>query len=225
MKFKINIKTTDSRLNYIKRACKNKKVLHLGAAQGTDSDPIILHSNKNFKSEFLHSIIIDNAKEVLGLDYNQIAIDNLMKNGIENIRYCDVTSSLDFAKSCENFSPDVIIVGELIEHLSNPGLLLDNISRNFKSAEVIITTPNLLSISYVIQGLRKNESHDIDHVVGFTPRLIDALCTRFGIERINISVYASVIYRNRIFNIIRSLFLKLFPQFSDGIIFHGITNR
>ena len=225
MKHKIDVQTIVVRLDFLKKITNNKKVLHLGAAQGTDIDPTLLHERINFQKEFLHAILMKNSTEVLGLDYNQQAIENLRKYGINNIMYCDVTDHDEFKRSCGNFHPDIIIVGELIEHLSNPGLMLANIVNNFPGAEVVISTPNLLSVIYPMQAFNQYESHDVDHVIVFTPRLLEALTVRSGIAKIKIRFYETQIYKNKFFNVLRTLFLKLFPQLSDGIIFYGIVKN
>jgi 2-polyprenyl-3-methyl-5-hydroxy-6-metoxy-1,4-benzoquinol methylase len=49
---------------------------------------------------------------------------------------------------------DVIMAGELIEHLSNPGLFLERIKVHLKKTGVfIVTTPNAFSIRNVLRSL------------------------------------------------------------------------
>ena len=61
-----------------------------------------------------------------GLDFDQEGLDILKKNGIGNLYQGDL-ENLQAVKLDETF--DVIIAGEMIEHLNNPGLFLNGIKR------------------------------------------------------------------------------------------------
>lgn len=224
-KYRIPAEGTVDRVGYLTLAVRGRAVLHLGAAQGTDRAPLLLHTSENFQAGFLHAHLMRSAANVVGLDYNLKAIENLRGLGYQNIAYCDVTDKERYREATTQHVFDVIVIGELIEHLGSPGEMLSNIVRNAKSGtELVITTPNLLSITYLLQALRRHESHDVDHVVGFTPRLLEALCLRYGIEKKRLLFYRSDVYRWRVLNMARRAFLKFFPQLSDGLVFHGVIN-
>jgi len=72
---------------------------------------------------------------------------------------------------------DVVVASELIEHLSNVGLFLDNVKSLLKAnGLVIITTPN----AQCIRHLFFTSSHSHDHVVTFTMQLLVQLLIRHG---------------------------------------------
>ena len=69
------------------------------------------------------------------------------------------------------------MASELIEHLSNIGLFLDNVKSLLKAnGFVIITTPN----AQCIRHLFLPSSHSHDHVVTFTMQLLVQLFIRHG---------------------------------------------
>ncbi len=123
---------------------------------------------------------------------------------------------------------DVIIAGEMIEHLNNPGLFLQGIQR-FMNAEtsLVITTINAYSaFRFLIYGLRgkggENEPVHPDHVYYFSYKTLSLI-----IERANLTVKDFYFYDigtehrpfNRWFyNLFNDLSVKFSPQLSDGVI-------
>lgn len=78
---------------------------------------------------------------------------------------------------------DTVYMGEIIEHLSNPGLALDNIHRVLKNDGVLILdTPNSYSLDRMLIYLFKRYEHigDPTHVIFFTPAQLRALLKRHG---------------------------------------------
>jgi len=130
--------------------CKNKNVLDLGC---------VAHSALREESDtWLHKRILKVAKSVVGVDYEKLEINKLNKKGY-NIIYGDV-ERLNINKCF-----DVIIAGELIEHLMNPGLFLDSVKKHMhEKSIIIITTPNCFAIrrligSLFIRKLSENREH------------------------------------------------------------------
>ncbi len=108
------------RVEFIKNICQGKKVLHLGCT----SYPYTMEMLE--LGEHLHLHLKENAGELYGLDYDQKGIDILKEKGVENLFRGDL-EKLDEVELDEKF--DVIIAGEMIEHLNNPGLFLDGVKR------------------------------------------------------------------------------------------------
>jgi len=94
------------RVAFIVSRCHDKKVLDLGCIQ---------HSSEWATKDpnWLHKKLYDVASDVLGIDYLKPDVEKLKKLGY-NIVYGDVTKPLQLG---ETF--DVIIAGNLIEHLAN----------------------------------------------------------------------------------------------------------
>ena len=107
-------------------------ILHIGCAghQVAPESPYWLH-------EQLHKHFPD----LYGIDISQENLNRMGQLGYRNI-FRQSAESFQF-----DFKFDTIIAGELIEHLSNPGLLLNQSRLNLKpGGRLIITTPNPFSL-------------------------------------------------------------------------------
>jgi len=78
--------------------------------------------------------------------------------------------------------PDVIVCGELIEHLTNPGYFLDRLQSLYLDVPVIISVPNAFSPvaqHHLNDGI---ENVNADHVAWYSPKTIKTLLARYGYE-------------------------------------------
>src|SRR3990172_4297548 len=114
------MKFITNRERYLTNMCRDKVVLHLGCA-----DAIYLDEHIQ-KDRHLHLLINSVAKEAHGVDIDGSAIEKLReRHSLPNLHVGDIENlNLDFGTAF-----DVIVAGELIEHLNNPGLLLGSASR------------------------------------------------------------------------------------------------
>lgn len=76
---------------------------------------------------------------------------------------------------------EMVVCGEVIEHLSNPGHFLQALWLTYKSP-VIITVPNAHSHSGLRSLERGIENVNIDHVAWYSYRTLKTLLTRVGYE-------------------------------------------
>jgi len=79
---------------------------------------------------------------------------------------------------------DVVFAGDLIEHLSNPGLFLSCAHRNLVAGgRLVLATPNTYSLAKVIRVIsrRTNEPPvNPEHTFYFTPKTLGQLLNRHG---------------------------------------------
>ncbi len=165
------------RIDQILEYCKGKKVLHLGYVQ---------HSPKYKKQiedgTWLHAHISKVAKEAVGLDILEDAVDDLQRNyGYKG--YVGNVERLQEVDLKETF--DVIVAGELIEHLENPGLFLEGV-KNFlrEDSILIITTPNAFGETYQKMYNRKPEAEWVneEHVTWYSSYTLQRILERCGYE-------------------------------------------
>jgi predicted TPR repeat methyltransferase len=151
--------------------CKNKKVLDVGC---------IDHSYKNALDQgdkWLHKQIKQTAKEVTGLDILLEDTIELNKHGF-NIK----------SGNAENFhlgeTFDVIVAGDLIEHLSNMGLFLKCVNEHMANDSVFVfTTPNPFSIEQSMLALFTNMIIvNPEHTCWLSPHVCWELIAREGLE-------------------------------------------
>src|SRR5687768_15580909 len=122
------------RIDAIRRICRNRNVLHLGCTNYPYTD------DATEQSMLLHFDLDEVAERLTGFDYDQEGLDILKGDGSTNLFRADL-ESLAQVDCSDTF--DVIIAGEMIEHLNNPGLFLNGIKR-FMTPEtrLMITTVN-----------------------------------------------------------------------------------
>jgi len=101
---------------------------------------------------WVHNLLLNRSKNVYGLDLD-FDINRLShKENYQKANAEDFNFYLKF---------DVIFSGDLIEHLSNPGLFLKSCSRNLKeSGQLIITTLNCFGFFSITEKISKSEPND-----------------------------------------------------------------
>jgi 2-polyprenyl-3-methyl-5-hydroxy-6-metoxy-1,4-benzoquinol methylase len=98
---------------------------------------------------WLHGLLYGKVKHVIGIDILESEVKKLLTLGY-NVIVCNA-EDLRLEEKV-----DVIIAGELIEHLSNPGKFLENVKTVLKEGgKLIITTPNAYSILNIISAITR----------------------------------------------------------------------
>lgn len=130
---------------------------------------------------WLHGRLRKQFPSVVGIDISEENISELHRYGFENL-YVQSAESFELG---EEF--DTIVAGELIEHLSNPGLFLDRARAHLKPAgRLVITTPHpfcLFDITYALFKFPKTCQNG-QHTCWFCPQTMKELAERsqFKIE-------------------------------------------
>lgn len=143
---------------------KNKNVLHIWAC-----DSPFTKEKINWKIWPLLYKEINNVclKQIwIDLDKESIEIINDKKNWFNKSE----TIFFDMNKLWElNFTPDIIVLWEVIEHLMNLEIALSNIKKIMnKDTLLIISTPNSLDINFIINSIFWFEILHHDHKVSFS---------------------------------------------------------
>lgn len=153
---------------YIQTICKEKDVLDLGcirhSAEFSVTDP-----------NWLHGKIKAVARSVVGVDYLPKEVDKIKSMGFD-VLLGDVTKPLAL-----NAQFDVIVAGDLIEHLVSFEGFFENCSRLLKDDGVlIITTPNpFYSAQYFFTVLKGNYLLNEEHTCWIDPLAMSQLLSRF----------------------------------------------
>jgi 2-polyprenyl-3-methyl-5-hydroxy-6-metoxy-1,4-benzoquinol methylase len=167
------VRRVDRNAFLLERA-RGKKVLHLGCA---DEHTV---KTKLWKDRHLHAQLSTVAKELWGVDLSEEALSELRQAGFGNLIRGNV-EHLDEIAELRNQHFDLVIAGELIEHIFNPGLFLES-CRHICSAdtELILTTPNALVYSQTIFALLDREAIHPDHTLMWSPTTLRTLVSRSG---------------------------------------------
>jgi SAM-dependent methyltransferase len=158
------------------------------------------------------------ANSLYGVDLNQKVIDKLKTEYKVPNLYVDDVEKL---KIKPNDDIDIIIAGELIEHLHNPGLFLESVKRYMKEDTVfILTTPNIIALKVFLHSIFNKQRIHPDHTLGFTYSLLETLFERHGLQVAEwytcVEIFNSK--KNKIANSIFNNFFDFFPRYADTII-------
>jgi 2-polyprenyl-3-methyl-5-hydroxy-6-metoxy-1,4-benzoquinol methylase len=159
----------ESRVDYLAACARGKRVLDIGVAN---------HTCEGFGGEkWLHGEVAAAARECLGVDLIESAIQELQQRGYD-ARVLDVTR--DHLPPGEKF--DVVIGGEVIEHLGNPQALFSFASDALDAGgRFIVSSPNPYYLTRVLAFLAGRGSESADHVALLFPSGMAELGERAGL--------------------------------------------
>ena len=171
------------RERFLLERTKEKVVLDIGAS-GPMHESIVRVSSKCYGIDrpsemFKHDSSAQDPKEFnVGVDLDEIHSTMPIFPGVE-----------------------IIVCGEVIEHLSNPGYFLQRMLRAYPLVPVIITVPNAFADAGRGSLERGVENVNIDHVAWYSYTTLKTLVTRAGYR-----IKEHYWYKGR-------------PVFSEGLIF------
>ena len=164
------------RIRYVVAACRDRTVLDLGAMDET------AYRAKRGQGTWLHEAIAAVAKRVVGVDSSiEVPEAGLSTGPSAEIRRGDVMN-VEHWLDTNAFAPEVVIAGELIEHLQNPLAFLQALAAidRLRGATLILTTPNATALHNVGIALASRESTHHDHLCIFSFKTLNTLCVRAG---------------------------------------------
>jgi 2-polyprenyl-3-methyl-5-hydroxy-6-metoxy-1,4-benzoquinol methylase len=141
------------RVEYIVDQCRGKRVLNLGCDSGA-----------------LHGAIAAVANGIYGVD---------VQSGVKTWLVCDLDVAPEHVyAAAQDIGVEVIVAGEIMEHLGNPGRLLTTLRS--LACPVVLSVPNAFSAAGR-QWLKKGyENVHRDHVAWYSYSTLCALLVRSG---------------------------------------------
>ncbi len=223
------------RVAYLLELCRGQRVLHLGCT----NSPYTAQSLAD--GSLLHLRLQEVAAELWGVDNDDEALETLAVGGVANLIKADLEQldkadleqldeggleQLDKGETSSRF--DVILAGEVIEHLSNPGLFLASARRLMDArTRLVLTTVNaycaMRFVRYAMRGRggRAEPVHP-DHVAYYSYATIRVLLDRHGLAVDRFSFYdlgAEHRPHNRLcLNWINDACVRMSRQLADGIV-------
>jgi 2-polyprenyl-3-methyl-5-hydroxy-6-metoxy-1,4-benzoquinol methylase len=199
--------------DFVLQRMSGKSVLHLGCAGG-DRPSSCYHINISEMASTLwgidiYSVGLDKVKAWLPENGNRV---KYFHGNVENIQELNINRKFE-----------VIFIGSIIEHLSNPGLMLSGIT-NLLTPDgiVIIITPHSFGLLQFLRVLLfRNESVISEHTCWFSVSVLTELCLRYKL--VPVEWYTGYVYRipNLRVSITRAIgipFFKLFPHLGGTLI-------
>jgi 2-polyprenyl-3-methyl-5-hydroxy-6-metoxy-1,4-benzoquinol methylase len=130
------------------------------------------------RDSLLHAILCEEAKETYGLDLDEYSLDKLRHLGFKNLYYgnAEKLDELDLQKTFE-----VVVAGDLLEHLSRPGSMLDGVKRFLCSGGLLlISTVNAFGLHFQLRRWFGVYSEHFEHVAFYSPETLAHLLERHG---------------------------------------------
>ena len=162
------------RIEWLTAQCMGKRVVHVGFADAG------FRQQQGRAGRWLHGRLDEAAAELVGVDADPAGVAAATSEGFEA---CQVDCTDSQAVAGSGIEPaDVVLAGEVIEHVTAPGLFLDAMHHLCKpDGTLIITTPNAYGlINVVASAIRRVEINHPDHLMMFTWRTLTELMRRSG---------------------------------------------
>lgn len=207
------------RTEFILNRTRGKSVLHLGCTNYPYTDSSVAEGT------LLHAKLAEVTDELVGFDFDERGISELDKFAFGPLHHADLERLEDVALD-RVF--DVIVAGEMIEHLSNPGLFLRGIARFMsESTELIVTTINAYSgmrfFQYALRG-RGGVAEPVhpDHVAYYSYSTLKLLIERHELNVEEFFFYdlgpEHRVHNRPILNFINDVSVGISTQLADGVI-------
>jgi len=181
------------RIAFVADACSNFKVLDLGALDET------AYTQKRGRGTWLHERIAAVAQYVVGVDSSPaVPREGLSTAANARIVRGDI-DGIDALLEESGFQPDIVVAGELIEHVPSPLAFLQGLkgSTRLAGCTLILTTPNATAAHNVAVGLLSRESTHRDHLCILSYKTLHTLCARAGLEHFELVPYRSAFVEMR----------------------------
>jgi hypothetical protein len=202
---------------FIAKTCENRSVLHLGCAGWP------LTTESALDGSLLHLRLSRVSTRAFGIDICERGLLLLRSVGFKDLIHWDV-EKLDQLRIEDQV--EVIVAGEILEHLSNPGLCLQGIAQfmSYPKCKLVVTVPNAFSLRHLVSVLFfRTELVMPDHTAYYSFSTLVELLARYNLQVREMYVYAEVDRRSSFFRrLAKRLFnatvLRVFPQVAQGMI-------
>ena len=198
------------REDYICQLVEKKKIIHIGCV---DHIPLIVEKIKN--DTWLHKLITEKATRCLGIDINEEGISYIKEIGYKDAICLNIISD-KIPQNISEESWDIAIMGEILEHVDNPVLFLQQLKEKFSPfvKELVITVPSALRLKNIKMAFKHKEFINTDHRFWFTPYTLAKVAACAGLKTIDFQMVNS--YKPN--GILTKFLLKKFPALREVIV-------
>lgn len=171
------------RVERLAELARGRRVAHLGFVDAGRMEA------KAARREWLHERLAATASALVGIDYEPEGVERARGLGFE--AYAADCRSRDELAGLGLEPFDLVVAGELIEHVDAPGALLDALEALLRpGGELVVTTPNAHALTNFGAALLGRELVNDDHVCWYSWRTLVALLERHGWETHEVAFYA-----------------------------------
>lgn len=162
---------------------------------------------------WLHGIIAQYASSCLGIDILEEAVERANNQG----QYQFIVGNVEELPFDKEF--DVIVAGEIVEHIYNMGLFLDSAWRSLREDGIlVITTPSHHSISSIVSStiFGKEICHP-EHTCYYSKQTLSYIVAKHGF-RISALHLLSRPAKSPIVARLRSLIIRMRPSLAEQLV-------
>jgi len=129
------------------------------------------------KRYYLHKHLVENFPEVVGVDVSRENVKKMLELDYKNVFVMNA-ECIDRSKMGKF---DTIVAGDLVEHLSNPGLFLQSAAECLNpGGRIVIATPNPFSPMFFLMYLKNLiRAFDPEHSLWMCPQTLSQLASRY----------------------------------------------
>lgn len=172
------------RLARLTQLAVDKRVAHVGFVDAN------LTPSKQAHGTWLHGRLGEVARELVGLDVSPEGVQAASEAGYDvytiDCQNPDAVAGLGLACA------EIVIAGEVLEHLDAPGPFLDAMRILLApGGRLVLTTPNALRLTNVLGAMLGREFVSPEHLAWQSPQTIRALLNQHGYELVELSYYAN----------------------------------
>lgn len=178
--------TLVDRVPHLLAMARGRRVIHIGFV---DSG---CRQMQDANDAWLHEHLDDVATSLVGIDIDPEGVAEAQGDGYESyaVDACDP----DAVAALSLEPAELVVAGEVIEHLSSPGGMLEAAQALVApGGRLVVTTPNGHGLINTVANLARREVNHPDHVVIFSHRTLAALAARHGWEVEGTWVYVPVV--------------------------------
>ena len=205
-----------------------KTVLHIGCVNSPNT------ADRWQAGTLLHKQLCDKAKKhkarVVGVDIDHECLQ-FLKEMMSDEEILEVDAHNLHEYFGENRKFDLMIAGDVIEHLSNPGIFLTSCAKVLADdGEIIISTANAFGVTRFVKSLLFHEAVEPDHAAYYSHKTLQRLLAMNGLEITDYGYYQCEpvnakgnrdrLNRVNLFvsRLIENAACLVWPQYSEGII-------
>jgi 2-polyprenyl-3-methyl-5-hydroxy-6-metoxy-1,4-benzoquinol methylase len=198
-----------------------RSILHIGCTSAPNT------VGRWRQGTLLHRKLCDHVdrvtQRVVGIDIDQPSIDWLRgRMPHDEILYANAERLGDYFGLDVRF--DLIIAGDVIEHLSNPGLFLVSSREHLTpNGRILLTTVNAFGVVRFLKALFDHEAVHPEHTAYYSGRTLRRLFTLCGLQLTKLGYYkceplTRLSLNGIITNVTEHILAYPWPQFSEGIV-------
>lgn len=175
-----------SRIDHVTEQARGRRVVHIGFVDA---------GYQQMQAEagtWLHAHLAAVATDLVGIDLDEEGVTRARAEGyVAHVADCRDPDQVD-ALGLE--PAEVVIAGEVIEHLDDPGSFLGGLHRLLApGGTLVLTTPNASGLLNGFAAMAGAEINHPDHVVLFSWRTLTTLMDRHGWEVVETATFVPAV--------------------------------